>query len=60
MNVAKTIASQIPFASAGVEMANQLAGYELEQRLELVESELKQAAPRTSLPKPPKKKKPHV
>lgn len=43
-NLAKSIGSQIPFASAGVEMANQLAGYEVEQRLESVESEVKAAA----------------
>jgi hypothetical protein len=43
-NLAKTIGSQIPFASAGVEMANQLAGYEVEQRLESVEAEARQAA----------------
>jgi hypothetical protein len=43
-NLAKTVVSQVPFASAGLEMLNQLSGYEAEKRLEALESEMRQSA----------------
>ncbi|TAE78412.1 MAG: hypothetical protein EAZ65_05540 [Verrucomicrobia bacterium] len=43
-NLAKTIGTQIPGVSAAVEMANQLAGQEIDQRIAALESEPKAAA----------------
>src|SRR5688572_4617018 len=43
-NLAKTVATQIPFVSAAVEMANQLAGEEVGERLDRVESEVESLA----------------
>lgn len=40
-NIIKTLASQVPFASAGVEMLNQLEGNAIARRLEITEQELK-------------------
>lgn len=40
-NIIKTLASQVPFASAGVEMLNQLEGDAIARRLEITEQELK-------------------
>jgi hypothetical protein len=43
-NLAKTIGTQIPGVSAAVEMANQLAGQEIDQRIAALEAEPKAAA----------------
>jgi hypothetical protein len=43
MNLVKTIASQIPFASAAVEMANQIDGFDIQQRIESLEDDAQSA-----------------